>query len=282
MKKNLFSLLLIGSAALLGGCTQQNDISALQRRIAEQNQEIATLNRQVSGVQPAQADTWAQVQAMRQELETLRGQIDNINHATQAAGGLEGLAGQVGRHQTALEAINTQFGMNLQLQGGLPTSQMPARQLPTGQTPLPPASVQPASPPSQPSLPPAVSADTAINLYDTGISSFNSRNYQQAFNAFRDFTDNYADHKLIANAWFWRGESNYQLGNYAAAALDYETVISKYPDSAKLPASYLKQGMSFFKTAKPEAARFRLDELLKKFPDSPEAKRALTVLAENK
>lgn len=70
--------------------------------------------------------------------------------------------------------------------------------------------------------------DIAKALYDNGVQSFNARNYKQALKSFSDFTDTYGKHKLVSNAWFWRGECNYQLGNFPAAALDYEQVISKY------------------------------------------------------
>ena len=69
--------------------------------------------------------------------------------------------------------------------------------------------------------------------------------------------------KLVSNAWFWRGECNYQLGNFPAAALDYEQVISKYGSSGKAASAYLKQGMCFIKAGKKDAAKVRLQELIK-------------------
>lgn len=89
--------------------------------------------------------------------------------------------------------------------------------------------------------------DIAKALYDNGVQSFNARNYKQALKSFSDFTDTYGKHKLVSNAWFWRGECNYQLGNFPAAALDYEQVISKYGSSGKAASAYLKQGMCFIK-----------------------------------
>ena len=66
-------------------------------------------------------------------------------------------------------------------------------------------------------------------LYDNGMKSFNSRNYQAALRSFSDFTKTYPKNKLVSNAWFWQGESQYQLKNYAEAALAYENVISAIP-----------------------------------------------------
>ena len=105
---------------------------------------------------------------------------------------------------------------------------------------------------------------------------------QQARKSFSDFTDTYGKHKLVSNAWFWRGECNYQLGNFPAAALDYEQVISKYGSIGKAASAYLKQGMCFIKAGKKDAAKVRLQELIKKFPKSPEATRATQLMKDNK
>ena len=137
-------------------------------------------------------------------------------------------------------------------------------------------SPQPAAPQTQ------AQSDIAKALYDNGVQSFNARNYKQSLKSFSDFTDTYAKHKLVSNAWFWRGECNYQLANYPAAALDYEQVISKYGSSGKVAPAYLKQGMCFIKAGKKDAAKVRLQELIKKFPKSAEATRAKQLMKDNK
>ena len=254
MKKPYIFPLLLGSLVLTGCANGQ--IDAMQMRLNQQEQQIRLLNSQLSGVQPAQADTWAQVQSLRQEMSAVKGQIDDFNNATAAAGGLPGLAQRVNNHEAALQAIATQFGMEL------PVAAAPG--------------AQQAAPQTQ------AQGDIAKALYDNGVQSFNARNYKQALKSFSDFTDTYGKHKLVSNAWFWRGECNYQLGNFPAAALDYEQVISKYGSSGKAASAYLKQGMCFIKAGKKDAAKVRLQELIKKFPKSPEATRATQLMKDNK
>ena len=291
-----FVPLLVGTLALSGCVSSQMD--AMQVRLNQQEQQIRLLSSQLSGVQPAQADTWAQVQSLRQEMSAVKGQIDDFNNATAAAGGLPGLAQRVNNHEAALQAIATQFGMELPTASpsapGMPGEAQPGFEQPgaassgtapsgmgepgasTVQTPqtAPAPAAQPAAPQAQ--------ADIAKALYDNGVQSFNARNYKQSLKSFTDFTDTYPKHKLISNAWFWRGECNYQLGNYPAAALDYEQDISKYGSSGKAPSAYLKQGMCFIKAGKKDAAKVRLQELIKKFPKSAEAKRATQLMKDNK
>lgn len=76
---------MVGSLAL-AGCAG-NQISAMQARLDQQEQQIRMLSSQLSGVQPAQADTWAQVQSLHQEMSSVRGQIDDFNNATASVGG---------------------------------------------------------------------------------------------------------------------------------------------------------------------------------------------------
>lgn len=291
-KRTTFWLLMV-SFALSGGCAGGND---LRSQVARQEQQIQQLNAQLSGVQPAQADTWSQLQTMRQEMSTLRGQIEDFNNATANLGGLPGLARRVEQQHAALLALETQFGMKLNLDAaaapaaapGVPGAAAPGSAggvMPGGVTLPPPDSSAPVQINPAPGVQaPAAAAqgDTATALYDAGIAAFNSRNYKGALSSFRDFTEMYGNHKLIGNGWFWRGESEFALGNYNEAALDYEQVIAKYPNSAKVASAYLKQGMSFARANKKDAARVRLNELIKKFPQSPDAARARQVLKEIK
>ena len=289
---NKFSLialpLALGSFALSGCVNSQMD--NMQMRLNQQEQQIRMLNSQLSGVQPAQADTWAQVQALRQEMGAVRGQIDDFNNATAPIGGLSGLAQRVARHDNALRAVGTQFGMDLQLDAPAAPGTDPAAQGtapaapedPTAQAPVvaAPTPAAPAAPAQQQQ--PAAQSDISKALYDAGMQAFNSRNYSSSLKSFSDFTETYPKHKLASNAWFWRGESNFQLGKFPAAALDYEKVISQYPSSGKVASAYLKQGMCFIKAGKKDAAKFRLQELIKKFPKSPEATRANQLMKDNR
>ncbi len=290
-------LSVLAAVLLLSACVQNNQTQTLQNRVAQQDQQIQQLNAQLSGVQPAQADTWAQVQTMRQEMATMKGQIDNFNNATASVGGLNALADKIARQDAALRLIETQFGLKLNL--GEPITAIPATGLATGMTTgingsgyantnpynnapqaVAPQAAQQVQPVQQPA--PAASTDVAQVLYDSGYRYFTGRQYNEALNAFTDFTKTYSKHTLAGNAWFWKAESNYQLKNYSNAALDYDVVINKYPKNSKVPSAYLKQAMCFIEAKKKDVARYRLDDLIKKFPKSAEATRAKQLLKEIK
>ncbi len=266
---------------LLASCTAANS-GNLQEVVNQHSQAIQQLQAQVSGVQPAQADNWSQVQSLRQEMATIKGDLDNLNNSTAHLGGVPQLGAIIARHDRALRLVESQLALNLQLGTNNPVNTMSP---PTGQTPVTGAGQSQLNQPKPIAVPVPVSPadntqkmDTAQALYDSGINNFNTRNYSNALNSFLDFTQVYPDHKLVSNAWFWQGESHYQMKNYAAAALAYEKVITSFPNSTKAPASYLKQGTSFLALKRNDAAKERLNHLVKTYPKAPEAKRAQQVL----
>lgn len=310
MKKALLPLLL--SAMVLSGCVAGgSDYNTLQNQVQQQQQTISQLNQQLSGFQPAQADTWSQVQTMRQELAAMRGELDTLSRSFNQVGGAYGMADTLARHSRAMRLMEAQLAMNLQLDepalappsAGTPTydpnnslagyasPSIPAQpqapltpQTPQGMAPQSPQNFLPATPtqPVVPNTPIAgAAADTAQALYDNGIKAFNERNYDQALTSFTDFTNTFPNHSLISNAWFWQGETQYQRKDYAAAALAYEKVISSFPNSNKAPSAYLKQGMSFLQLNKKDAAKERLTQLTKKFPKAVETTRAQQILKES-
>ena len=274
--------LLITSMLLLPGCIPSNEQNTLQARVNQQDQAIKQLQAQLAGVQPAQADTWSQVQTLRQEMASLKGSMDDFTNATAGIGGLPGLSQLISRHDAALRLIESQLSLNLQL------GQSPAPLQAVAANPYSPAPQVTAPPVTQPSptLPvapvpaPVQDADISKTLYDSGYKLFTDRKYKESLNAFTDFTTTYPKHNLAGNAWFWKAESQYMLNDFAAAALDYEQVIANYPKNPKAPAAYLKQAMSFVKVNKPSVAKVRLNDLIKKFPKSPEATRAQHLLKE--
>ncbi|MDR2696781.1 MAG: tol-pal system protein YbgF [Deltaproteobacteria bacterium] len=271
LMQNMF--LVAAAVALLGACAPKSDVDALQSRVRFQDQQLQQM-------QPAQADTWAQIQAIRQELAALRGQMDDL----QSAGGARVLAEKVNKHDVALRQVESALALNFNLDSpGAAYTPAPAyAPVGGGQYALPgivadsgAADVQhPGGVPIVAAAPPAAQKDTATALYDSGLTSYNARNYQEALRAFTDFTKTYGSHKLAPNAWYYAGESNFQLNRFADAALAYDTVITKYGASQRAPAAYLKQALAFGKLGQKDAADARLKELIRKFPNSPEAARA--------
>ncbi len=295
--KSSFCLL---SFALLTACVPSQNVKSLESQVYSQQQTIQSLNQQISNVQPAQADAWLQMQSLRQEIASLRGIIDNLELALRPLGGTQALGQKLVQHDKALRTLESQFGLDFKLDEGIvipmntginSQSFTPDQMGQTGQIgqigqinqsssaqKLAPSYVNPSSAnKSQANL---ATKDTAQALYDTGITAYNERRYQQAVNAFSDFISTYPKHSSISNAYYWQGDAYYQLKNYAQAALAYEEVISAFPNSTKAPSAYLKQAMSFANLQKPDAAKERYNQLISAYPKAPEATRAKQLIKE--
>lgn len=281
-------VLSVVTVGLMAGCVKQNEYDALQVRVQQQD-------RQLQQLQPAQADSWAQMQSMRQELNALKGQMDDL----QMAGGARALVEKVNRHDAALRQVESSLAMDLHLNdpaapvaGAEPVDPVAAAGMQAGMGMVSPAPAtgavgitpqQTLSPqPTPPAAAQAAPKDMATALYDAGLAAYNARKYQEAQRSFADFTKNYGSNKNISSAYFYLGECSFQRNQFADAALAYDTVITKYPSSPKAPLAYLKQGIAFSKLGQGAAAKARMQELIKKFPKSPEAARAKTFLQDNK
>lgn len=292
MHKMKTFVLAVAALGLVTGCVKQNEYDALQVRVQQQD-------RQLQQLQPAQADSWAQMQSMRQELNALKGQMDDL----QLAGGARALVEKVNRHDAALRQVESSLAMDLHLNdpGAMPLTgaegmdPVAAAGVQSGMgmlTPTPASGSVGITPqqtlatqavaPTAPAAPTAAPKDLATALYDAGLAAYNARKYQEAQRSFSDFTKNYASNKNISSAYFYLGECSFQRNQFADAALAYDTVITKYSTSPKAPLAFLKQGIAFSKLGQGAAAKARMQELIKKYPKSAEAARAKTFLQDNK
>lgn len=307
MKRRILSLLLLMLAVSLAACVggQRNYSSGggqgetLSQQVARHDQQIQGILSQVGQVEqvlPGQAEMWSQMQTMRQEVNTMHGQIDDLNNQLSASGSGEvgRLNKRVNRMETLLRKIASQLAISTDnLDEPLPSSSSAAGSSVAaegtaegaGAAAVGTAATGTSATGAATGTPPAAatgSVDTANALYDAGIKNFDQKKYKDAIVSFKDFGTNFPKHKLAGNAHFWEGESYFQLKDYPRAALAYQEVITKYPGSPKLPAAMLKQGISLHNANKKDAAKERLQELVKKYPNSPEATRAKQFMQTNK
>ncbi len=288
MNRNLVkSLGMLGIFTLLSACVSTGGAQSgnLQQVVNTNSQAIQQIQGQLSGIQPAQADSWSQLQAVMQELALIRGELDNLKNSTAGLGGIAELGNVVAKHDAALRLLESQLALDFKLDSAQAPynsnrGQVTPPTIPTPQNQEQAQTLQPVVTPPAVQTAEPTNTNTAQALYDSGINNFNQRDYTAALKAFVDFTKVYPNHNLVSNAWFWQGESHYQLKNYAAAALAYQNVIKSFPNSIKAPASYLKQGMSFIALNRIEAAKEVLNYLVTNYPKATEAKRAEQVLAD--
>jgi tol-pal system protein YbgF len=156
-------------------------------------------------------------------------------------------------------------------QGAAPqASAMPAPQ--TGQ--LPPVMSQPNGPPAGQQLATLPPSSSPKDEYDLAYGYVLRKDYALASQAFHDFMSKYPNDKMLPNAQFWLGESQYQQQRYREAAESFLAVSTKYEKSGKAPESLLRLGQSLAALHQKEAACATLAEVGRKYPKaSPQVKR---------
>ena len=304
--KQVSLLLVLGLLATsVSGCANRND---------EMEAQLMQHDAQIRQMQPVQADSWNQVQALREEVQDLRGQIADLRRI----GGSAVLVDKLNRHDAALRQIETSMALQFDLgdpiapvqQGGVAAQQQvpnfgqdagaatsltqasaadntpsyggigggTAAAAATGAAAASASTWGQATPkPEQPKA----QKDMTVALYDAGVNAFKARKYTEAQRSFSDFLKNYGSDSKAPQAQYYLAECYFQTNQFADAALAYDTVITKYPSSSKAPGAYLKQGICFSKLKQTKAARARMNALIKKYPKSPEAARAKTFLKTN-
>ncbi|SDB58408.1 tol-pal system protein YbgF [Desulfonatronum thiosulfatophilum] len=256
----------------------------LQGQLTAMDQELTRLLAEMEGVstpmRATQANLWAEIESLRVQTATMRGQMEELQLMVQNGRRGEGegqvaeLSRQVDYLDRSVAMIASQMALDL---GPRPTQGVDAPGV--AERPDQRAMLEPElSAPGRPQ--PPMTEDTAQALYDRALDAFQNRDYVQAQRMWDEFVRTFTDHSLVSNALFWQGESFFQMEDYGQAVLAYQDVISKHPQSNKYAASMLKQGVSFYRLGKDRAGTLVLEDLINRFPDLPEATRAKNLLAE--
>ena len=90
--------------------------------------------------------------------------------------------------------------------------------------------------------------------YNYGFNLFNQGKYSDAEGIFNDFIEKNPKHKLIAEAYYWLGESYYKLKFYTDAANAFSLSFEASPKGVKSTASLLKLAMSLNKSGRKDEA----------------------------
>lgn len=309
MKKVIFCICLCLAAS---GCVNPDDVRTLDGRVYEQSRRIDALDQKVeqaTSQSSVQADSWSQMQSMRQELAEARGEIemlrrdlDTLRQSSQS----DMLAEDVQDMKIALQRMNSQLATDIDLAAiraerqtapaAAPADAAAATPAP-GQEPATPGGIpmivpvepgqtgdpdltRPAPAPAAPAATQSADTDAASTLYKSARAAFEAKDYKQGVALWEEFVTAFPKHDLVSNALFWQGESYFQLKDYARAVLKYQSVIDNYPKSSKYPTALLKQGVSFMRLDKAKMGRLRFEEVVQKFPQTAEGKRAAALLKE--
>ena len=198
-----------------------------------------------------QADLQAGQDALRVELQTVRGLLDDAT----------------GRRREEQETVLlTQKDAALRL-GNLDSRLLKVEkdllELRAAQAALAAKAAEPAAAPA------------AENLYEQGRDLIlNKGDTSKGRATLEEFIKAKPQSELIPNAYYWIGEAYYSEKNFENAIVQFQDVIEKYPSHSKASAALYKQALAFESLGEGKKAAALLKKLIEVYPASDEAKKA--------
>ncbi len=219
-------------------------------------QRVSAMERVVNG--QALTDLLFQLQQLQQDVQNLRGQLEEQNHT------LEGIK----QRQRDLYLDMDRRMQRLEVSGGAP------------KTASKPTSSQGTKPPSSTSTlgsaPATPAGDPAKELenYQAAFKLLRQGRFAQAAQAFETFLAQYPQGTYAGNAQYWLGETHYGRRQFAQAIAEYQKVVNQYPDSNKVADARLKIGYAHYEMQQWAEARQALALVREQHPNATAARLA--------
>ena len=229
-----------------------DDVRQQQELIAERLAKVedALKNQPVLGLV-------SQIEALREELRQLRGQIEVVGNNIDMA-------------------AKRQRDMYVDLDTRLRRLEQPAAGGGPPAAPAPSAATGGVAPAQVASAPGA--ADES-RVYEAAQNQRRIGNYPGAIIAFQSFITQYPRSTLAPRAQYWIGDSYFNLRDFKLAIASQQALISRYPDSPTVPDAMLNIASSQIEMGESAAGRETLEDLVAKYPVSEAADKARRRLA---
>lgn len=290
-------LLVLGIACVLDR-TGQSGTDAIRRELILHDQQISTLEtdatdatRRLVQVEEVtrtlgqdQLDRLETLESIRQEVASLRGDVDVLVHETdvrnEAADGFQvdtdaRLRVLEARVQNLERTLGVKPPDTSAITAGTGTAGTASTAGTTGTATAstnPTASTTEATTSAAPSTPDEFFALIETNLQDGNNTA--ARSVAQRF-----LQDN-PTHNRAPEAQYRIAESFQNEKKYKEAAASYQVVVDKYKDSSWAPWAMLRQGECFDSLGRRDAAELFWNDLIRLYPKSKAAKEAKTYLSQ--
>jgi len=123
---------------------------------------------------------------------------------------------------------------------------------------------------------------SARDEYDLAYGAVLRRDYSLAVEGFRAFLANHGQsrvpdaQRLLPEAYYWLGESQYQMKQFNDSAETFLKISTEYPNAVKAPDALLRLGQSLVELGERDTACASLGHVLTKYPKaSPNVRRAV-------
>ena len=260
----LFRSIVAAAAALASsGCISTSDFEAMQRQVAELQDELANVKRTTAGkedVQSVNARIVEQTETLLKSNATLVSKVNEIDERVQNTQGsieqsnyrMDQLAQQLAQAKRDVDDLRARIA-------ALQTTPAPA-------TPATPSS----SELTVPAAPPGPAADP-MQTYQAAYRDYQRGNYDLAIEGFREFVQDNANSDMADNAAYWIGESLFSQKKYREAIAQFDSVVTRYPRSDKVPGALLKKGYAYISLGERAQGIVQLQYVVHEHPKSQEA-----------
>lgn len=219
-------------------------------------------------------DMVLQIQALEDELRTLRGRIEEQQHLIDTL---------QRRQRDQYLDLDQRIGELAGLRAANPGQQArpavdsspPVQELPEVREPVNQPSVVTSLPtPDAAARPVAQSPAAEKEMYAAAFQALRELRYADAAEGFQKFLQQYPQSELAGNAQYWLGESYYGTRNYEIALEAFQALLEDYPQSLKVPDSLLKVGYTHYELKQWDQARAALTQVQEQYPDTKIARLA--------
>jgi len=223
-----------------------------------------------------------QFTAMRSELETVRGMVEEQAYE------ISRLQRDSMDRYTDLDARISALYEDADASPA--SGNTPARgndrpsQAPEITTPAASASPQVSAPAVQPVVPPVTAAQstttslvqpglmTEQQLYQRALDSLlQTELFQKSINEFDQYLAIYPEGRFVTNAYYWKGQAYVNLSMFNEARDSFEVIVSKYPDGRKVDDAMYSLGSVYDRLGNPSRARELLEEVKARYPNTSAA-----------
>ncbi len=260
----LVAATLLVAAVALPAQAQRLSLAERVERLEQQSQSgsaVELVNR-LGELQAQVQALQGQVEELRHELEQARQRnreqyldLDSRLARLEGSGPAAGAGAPGPNRQPDIELGGPAAGATASAPGSTAVEQAPSA-----------APLAPEAAPGDPAL--------AMDTYNVAFTALKDGRYAEAARRFQGFIDQYPDHELTSNAYYWLGESYYVTQNYAIAEDAFETLLARFPQSSKAPDALLKVGYSQYELRQWDQAEVTLKRVVEDYPDTTVARLA--------
>lgn len=233
----------------------QSQNQATQAALADLKKNQQALEAVVKG--PALGDMQNQIEALKQEVARLKGELELASHNVEAT-------------QQRQKDLYGDTDARL-------------RKLETGAAPVAATSAaeDASAVPTVAATPGPGKSTQEYQLLELANGLSKEGKHKDAFNAYDKFLKDYPNSALAAEAKYGLGYSQFALKNYKSAIVTQQKVLDMHPDSPKVPDAMLNMANSQIQLGLVPSAKKTLRDLIAKFPESeatPTAQKRLKAL----